>query len=74
MYRVVTKYRDRGGARPIVERGPWHASRQTAEYWADVMRQLGYIALVETQQGGGPHGGGDDDDHSALADALASMA
>lgn len=71
MYRVVTKYRDRGGARPIVERGPWHASRQTAEYWADVMRQLGYIALVETQQG---IGSGSDDDHSALADALASMA
>lgn len=74
MYRVVTKYRDRGGARPIVERGPWHASRQTAEYWAEVMRQLGYIALVETQQGIGGGGGGDDDDHSALADALASMA
>lgn len=73
MYRVVTKYRDRGRARPIVERGPWHASRQTAEYWADVMRELGYIALVESQQSGSG-AGGDDDDHAALADALASMA
>lgn len=72
MYRVVTKYRDRGRARPIVERGPWHTSRQTAEYWADVMRQLGYIALVESQQGGGASNS--DDDHAALADALASMA
>lgn len=71
MYRVVTKYRDRGRARPIVERGPWHASRQSAEYWADVLRQLGYIALVEGQQSGI---GADADDHHALADALASMA
>lgn len=74
MYRVVTKYRDRGRARPIVERGPWHASRQTAEYWADVMRQLGYIALVETQQGANLGSAAEDDDNSALADALASMA
>jgi len=71
MYRVVTKYRDRGRARPVVERGPWHNTRQTAEYWADVLRNLGYIALIEAQQTSGNSG---ENDNNALANALASMA
>lgn len=71
MYRVVTQYRDSGSARPVVERGPWHLSPETAEYWADQLRQRGYVVRVESQF---VAPGADGGDHAALAEALASMA
>ena len=74
MYRVVTKYRN-GSTRPVVERGPWHATRKLAEEWADTLRAHGYTAYVESQNGlldAGATAGGDD--NSDLMSALASMA
>jgi hypothetical protein len=73
LYRVVTKYRN-GTERPIVERGPWHASHKTADYWADLLRGQGYDTSIESDNGLVHGGGGMDDDNSALADALSSMA
>lgn len=76
MYRVVTKYSN-GSTRPVVERGPWHASRKTAEDWAETLRGHGYTAFIESQNGimdAGLTGGDAGDDNSALMDALASMA
>lgn len=73
MYRVVTKYRN-GSTRPVVERGPWHASRHTAEDWAERLRQHGYTAYVESQNGLIDAGGGSNDDNADLMSALASMA
>lgn len=70
MYRVVTKYRN-GTARPVVERGPWHTSLKTADYWADLLRSQGYDTSVEGNNGVLP---GNADDNRALADALSSMA
>lgn len=72
MYRVVTKYRN-GTERPIVERGPWHVSHKTADYWADLLRCQGYDTSVESD-GGMIHHSGGADDNRALADALSSMA
>lgn len=71
MYRVVTKYRN-GGTRPVTELGPWHSDRATAEHWAEVLRNHGYDARVESQSS---HGfGSPGEDHNELAAALASMA
>lgn len=70
MYRVVTQYRDQGSPRPVVERGPWHPSRHSAEEWADLLRAIGYVVHVESQR----QESDDQDDNHALADALASMA
>lgn len=67
MYRVVTTYRN-GGERPVKEKGPWHPSRQSAEYWAEQLRLAGYVVEIESQ------GGGIKDDNSELAAALAGMA
>lgn len=75
MYRVVTKYRN-GSARPVVERGPWHASRKIAEDWAETLRTHGYTAHVEAQNGlidAGMAGAGNDDNSDLMA-ALSSMA
>lgn len=72
MFRVVTQYRN-GSTRPVVERGPWHASRETAEYWAEILRAHGYAARIETQNGL-PEAGGNGNDNADLLDALASMA
>lgn len=72
MYRVVTKYRDGGSARPVVERGPWHPTPEAAEYWAGVLRVHGYVVNIETQFAGATidnHA-----DNHALTNALASMA
>lgn len=71
MYRVVTKYHN-GSARPVVERGPWHTSKKTAEDWAQSLRQHGYVAYVEAQNGIIDAGGGDD--NAELMAALSSMA
>jgi hypothetical protein len=68
MFRVVTTYRN-GTERPIVEKGPWHPSRQHSEYWAEQLRQAGYIVEIESQAGLAPK-----DDNADLASALASMA
>lgn len=73
MYRVVTKFHN-GSPRPIVERGPWHPTRHIAEDWALALRQHGYVAFVEAQNGMIDAGGGAADDNSDLLDALASMA
>lgn len=69
MFRVLTKrfdHRDRW----IVEAGPWHDKREDAEYWAELLRNIGYSVEVDAQHGlvAGP--GGNDD----LMDALSSMA
>ncbi len=72
MYRVVTRYRT-GSSRPTVEHGPWHQSRETAEYWAEVLREHGYTAQVETQRGA-ISAETSSNDNSDLAAALASMA
>ncbi len=75
MYRVITTYRDASATRPIIERGPWHATQELAHYWADVLRGSGYATRIESQRSGVDHGadaGGND--NAALAEALASMA
>lgn len=69
MYRVVTKYRDRGRSRPIVEYGPWHPTHHEAEFWAEHLRAAGYIVDIESQRG--TLGGSD---HDELAAAIANMA
>ena len=69
MHRVITKFRDRHG-QVIVERGPWHPSREEAEHWADLLRTFGYQTQVESH---GNHQGGADD-NAELAKALSSMA
>jgi hypothetical protein len=82
MYRVKTTYRN-GTDRPITELGPWHASREDAEHWAELLRTAGYSVSIESQRirgsedhagggGGGSAGGGND--NADLAAALASMA
>lgn len=73
MYRVITKYRDRGRARPTVEYGPWHPARQDAEFWAEQLRAAGYVVEIESQHGIGG-GSGNNDSNNDLAAALASMA
>ena len=70
MYRVITQYRN-GTSRPVIERGPWHDSRETAENWAEILSQMGYQTSLESQRG--PISSSANDQH-ALADALASMA
>ena len=67
MYRVITTYRD-GTERPVIEKGPWHPSRQHTEYWAEQLRLAGYVVEIESQ------GSAVKEDNSDLAAALASMA
>lgn len=69
MHRVVTDTRDHRGNR-ILEAGPWHATKEDAEHWAEVLRAIGYKVHVERMNG--ELGGGPADD--ALAHALSSMA
>lgn len=69
MHRVVTDTRDHRGHR-LLEAGPWLASREDAENWAEILRDLGYKAHVERMHG--ELSGGDADD--GFANALASMA
>lgn len=74
MYRVVTQYRN-STARPVVERGPWHPTRKTADDWADTLRAHGYVAHVESQGGLIDAGmAGDASDNGDLLAALSSMA
>lgn len=75
MYRVVTKYRN-GSTRPVVERGPWHPDRKSAESWARALREHGYVAHIEAQGGINDAGlaGPAPDDNSDLMAALSSMA
>ena len=73
MYRVVTKYRN-GTERPVVERGPWHATHDAADYWADLLRGQGYNTSVESGNGTIHSSAGGGNDNSDLANALASMA
>ncbi|MBF1164000.1 hypothetical protein PTW32_16060 [Dechloromonas agitata] len=67
MYRVITTYRN-GTERPVIEKGPWHPSRQHTEYWAEQLRLSGYVVEIESQ------GSAMKEDNSDLASALASMA
>ena len=69
MHRVITKFRDCHGS-VIVERGPWHMSREAAEQWAETLEGLGYLVELEGSGGRIESGGGNND----LANALASMA
>lgn len=71
VHRVVTDIRDHRGNR-ILELGPWHASQESAEFWADTLRGLGYKVTIERMDGGALAGAGVAD--TSLADALASMA
>ncbi|MCK6390460.1 MAG: hypothetical protein L6Q40_05465 [Azonexus sp.] len=71
MFRVVTKYTN-GTARPVVERGPWHPTRDVAEQWAELLRTHGYLAHLESQGGLADAAGGDD--NADLMAALSSMA
>jgi hypothetical protein len=74
VYRVVTKYRN-GTARPVVEQGPWHPTRKTADDWAHTLRAHGYVAHVETQGGLIDAGmAGNASDNGDLLAALSSMA
>lgn len=74
MFRVVTKYHN-GSPRPIVERGPWHTSRKTADDWAKALRDHGYVAYVETQGAMlESDTGAAGNDNADLMAALASMA
>ncbi|QRM19969.1 hypothetical protein GBK02_11425 [Dechloromonas sp. TW-R-39-2] len=69
MFRVLTKrfdHRDRW----IVEAGPWHNKREDAEYWAELLRNVGYSVEVDAQHGLVADSGGNDE----LMDALSSMA
>ncbi len=68
MFRVISSYRNTG-PRPVVEKGPWHPDRETAEAWADCLRHLGYVTTLESQFGGAAPPG-----NNELASALASMA
>jgi len=70
VHRVVTDSRDHRGNR-ILETGPWLVSKDDAEYWADILRTMGYKTHVE-RMNGDISGGGQSTD--ALASALASMA
>lgn len=49
MFRVITQYRNCGSPLPIIERGPWHATQETARYWADILRAQGYAVDIEDQ-------------------------
>lgn len=69
MHRVITDIRDHRGNR-ILELGPWHAKRESAEQWAQTLRQLGYKVTVEQMNGSISNAGAD----TSLSDALASMA
>lgn len=50
VYRVVTDCRDHRGNR-ILEPGPWFSSQEVADYWAQVLRLIGYHAKVEKLEG-----------------------
>ncbi len=47
MYRVITQYNEPGKT-PIVEKSPWHTSKEIADYWATLLRKLGYIVKIES--------------------------
>lgn len=66
MHRVVTDTRDHSGRR-LLEAGPWLMSRDDAENWAEILRDLGYKAYVERMNGDLAGGSSDDDFASALA-------
>jgi hypothetical protein len=66
VHRVITRYRN-GTGRPIIERGPWHQSIDTARDWQALLREMGYFADVESQHV-------DSHDNDDLANALSSMA
>lgn len=66
MHRVVTDTRDHSGRR-LLEAGPWLMSRDDAENWAEILRDLGYKAHVERMNGDLSGGSSDDDFASALA-------
>lgn len=53
----------------MLEAGPWLVSRDDAENWAEILRNLGYKAHIE-RMNGELSGGADD----ALTNALSGMA
>jgi hypothetical protein len=66
VHRVITRYRN-GTGRPIIERGPWHQSIDTARDWQALLREMGYFADLESQHV-------ESHDNDDLANALSSMA
>lgn len=50
MYRVVTFISDQNGNRKV-DPGPWLASQNEAEHWADHLRTLGYRVEIEKLHG-----------------------
>lgn len=74
MYRVITKYRNGGASRPVIERGPWHPTQDLARFWADLLRESGYVTEIESQHSGHTLDAAGGNDNAALAEALASMA
>lgn len=68
MYRVVTFVHDHRRHRHQ-DNGPWLRTKEEAEYWASLLRKLGYIACIENMVGELPEETMDSD----LLNALASM-
>lgn len=66
MHRVVTDTYDNHGRR-LLEAGPWLMSREDAENWAEILRDMGYKAHVQRMSGDLSGGSADDDFASALA-------
>ena len=50
VYRVVTSAKDHRGTL-INDPGPWLASENEADFWADFLQSLGYNAKVEKLTG-----------------------
>ena len=73
MFRVITSQFDHRRTW-VIEKGPWHPSREHAEYWREQLASVGYNAKIETQHGDDHHGAPAGEDNSDLMQALASMA
>ncbi len=73
MFRVITKYQN-GGTRPVVEYGPWHESEETANFWAQSLKNQGYGVEVENHNKKTEAAAPPKNDNADLAAALASMA
>ena len=49
MFRVITQHEE-AGKPPIIEKSPWHTSKEVAEYWADMLRKMGSLVHVESDK------------------------
>ena len=71
MFRVVTSQFDQNRSW-VIDRGPWHQSREYAEFWCETLRQIGYNAKIESQVGAEASSAAND--NADLMNALSSMA